>query len=57
MLVRVRATTVLVVTVLAWVVRRRMATRLVRVVREFSRIRVAVVAVTGVVGLLVRVRS
>ena len=54
---RVRATTVLVVTVLVWVVRRRMATRLVKVVREFSRIRAAVVAVIGVVGLLVRVRS
>ena len=46
-----------VVTVLAWVVRRRMATHLVRVVREFSRIRVAAVAVIGVVGLPVRVRS
>ena len=54
---RVRATTVLVVTVLVWVVRRRMATRLVKVVRESSRIRVAAVAVIGVVGLLVRVRS
>ena len=49
--------TVLAETVLVMVPHRRTATHLVRVALELSRIRVAAVAVIGVVGLLVRVRS